>query len=105
MPQGLQTWNASGKMTLDFTDATSRVIGVQTITSWPYFEQKTVTLTPGKRLWWYCYSSGSIRVLVFRATFVNPSLDQKENQFSIQVDPNPNGGASFGSATIIWGEC
>jgi hypothetical protein len=57
MPQGLQTWNSAGDLTLDTNYDVGRVLGITSITS----SAGSVTdagLTTGRPFWWYMKDDG-----------------------------------------------
>ena len=103
MAQGIQVWDANGQITLDTNTITSRLIGNR-VCSVGHFEKLTVALSAGKRLWWHFYTVGNVRAYCYRQTFVDPSLNQKENEFAIQVEPADYWSGSAGQAYVFWGE-
>lgn len=98
MPVGLQCMDPQGNVTFDTNTMTGRLLGSRIISSNNYLERLTVPVAAGKRLWWYHYVAGTRPAYAFRATYVDPSLNQGPNEFTIQTD------SGIGSAFFFWGE-
>lgn len=104
MAAGIQCWDNTGKLLIDTNTMTGRIIGTRISLTAPYLERLTVPISTGKRLWWHFYTVGNIRAYLFRATYVDPSLNQKENQFTIQIDASSWWGGQTGTVHVFYGE-
>lgn len=102
MPAGVQAW-VNNVLHTDTSTVTSRALGMR-VASAGHFEAITVDLQPGKTLWWHIVINGNLNAYCYRQTFVNSSLNQGPNQFTIQVDPPSWNQSQTGTAYITWGE-
>lgn len=102
MPAGIQGY-INGSLHTDTSTFTSRQLGSRVCTA-GHLERLTVPVAPGKTLWWHIQVTGNLSAFCYRATYVDSSLNQGPNEFTIQVDPPNWNQAQTGTAYVTWGE-